>query len=666
MFQKILIANRGEIACRIIRTARRLGIASVAIYSDADAGALHVREADEAICIGGSTSAESYLVIEKVIDAVRQSGAQAVHPGYGFLSENAAFADALEAEGIVFIGPRNKAIAAMGDKIESKKLAAEAGVNTVPGYVGILADDIEAVKVAGDIGYPVMIKASAGGGGKGMRVAYNETEVKEGFKSAVNEAISSFGDDRVFIEKFVEEPRHIEIQIIADSKGNTLYLGERECSIQRRHQKVVEEAPSPFLDAETRKLMGEQSVLLAKAVDYCSAGTVEFIVDKNKDFYFLEMNTRLQVEHPVTECITGLDLVELMIRIAAGEELPFRQADVTLEGWAIETRIYAEDPYRGFLPSTGRLVKYQQPEKLEGVRIDSGVAEGSEISMFYDPMIAKLITNADNREQAIDRMTVALNSFQINGVNHNIDFLSAVMANPRFQKGKFNTGFIAEEFPSGFSGTELSEEIKTRMYSIAAVFAYNRDLRDKTISGQINLARRAGFKETTSFCVSIFKENQRINLRLEQTDDAYIVSHEKGTSRVRGSCNLGAKRFEGTVDDIGMTVQVEQSGGRCRLKYNGCELNVTLVPSRFSDLVELMPIKLAPDMSKYLLSPMPGLLISVAVSEGEHVKAGQELAVVEAMKMENVMKAEQEGIVLKVHASAGDTLAVDQAIIEFE
>ena len=666
MFQKILIANRGEIACRVIRTARRLGIASVAIYSDADAGALHVREADEAICIGGSTSAESYLVIEKVIDAVRQSGAQAVHPGYGFLSENAAFADALEAEGIVFIGPRNKAIAAMGDKIESKKLAAEAGVNTVPGYVGILADDIEAVKVAGDIGYPVMIKASAGGGGKGMRVAYNETEVKEGFKSAVNEAISSFGDDRVFIEKFVEEPRHIEIQIIADSKGNTLYLGERECSIQRRHQKVVEEAPSPFLDAETRKLMGEQSVLLAKAVDYCSAGTVEFIVDKNKDFYFLEMNTRLQVEHPVTECITGLDLVELMIRIAAGEELPFRQADVTLEGWAIETRIYAEDPYRGFLPSTGRLVKYQQPEKLEGVRIDSGVAEGSEISMFYDPMIAKLITNADNREQAIDRMTVALNSFQINGVNHNIDFLSAVMANPRFQKGKFNTGFIAEEFPSGFSGTELSEEIKTRMYSIAAVFAYNRDLRDKTISGQINLARRAGFKETTSFCVSIFKENQRINLRLEQTDDAYIVSLEKGTSRVRGSCNLGAKRFEGTVDDIGMTVQVEQSGGRCRLKYNGCELNVTLVPSRFSDLVELMPIKLAPDMSKYLLSPMPGLLISVAVSEGEHVKAGQELAVVEAMKMENVMKAEQEGIVLKVHASAGDTLAVDQAIIEFE
>jgi len=666
MFQKILIANRGEIACRVIRTARRLGIASVAIYSDADAGALHVREADEAICIGGSTSAESYLVIEKVIDAVRQSGAQAVHPGYGFLSENAVFADALEAEGIVFIGPRNKAIAAMGDKIESKKLAAEAGVNTVPGYVGILADDTEAVKVAGDIGYPVMIKASAGGGGKGMRVAYNETEVKEGFKSAVNEAISSFGDDRVFIEKFVEEPRHIEIQIIADSKGNTLYLGERECSIQRRHQKVVEEAPSPFLDAETRKLMGEQSVLLAKAVDYCSAGTVEFIVDKNKDFYFLEMNTRLQVEHPVTECITGLDLVELMIRIAAGEELPFRQADVTLEGWAIETRIYAEDPYRGFLPSTGRLVKYQQPEKLEGVRIDSGVAEGSEISMFYDPMIAKLITNADNREQAIDRMTVALNSFQINGVNHNIDFLSAVMANPRFQKGKFNTGFIAEEFPSGFSGTGLSEEIKTRMYSIAAVFAYNRDLRDKTISGQINLARRAGFKETTSFCVSIFKENQRVNLRLEQNDDAYIVSHEKGTSRVRGSCDLGAKRFEGTVDDIGMTVQVEQSGGRCRLKYNGCELNVTLVPSRFSDLVELMPIKLAPDMSKYLLSPMPGLLISVAVSEGEHVKAGQELAVVEAMKMENVMKAEQEGIVLKVHASAGDTLAVDQAIIEFE
>ena len=666
MFQKILIANRGEIACRVMRTARRLGIATVAVYSEADAGALHVREADEAIFIGGSTSAESYLVIEKIIDAVRQSGAEAVHPGYGFLSENAAFADALEAEGIVFIGPRKKAIAAMGDKIESKKLAAAAGVNTVPGYVGILADDSEAVKVAGDIGYPVMIKASAGGGGKGMRVAYNENEVREGFKSAVNEAISSFGDDRVFIEKFVEEPRHIEIQIIADTKGNTLYLGERECSIQRRHQKVVEEAPSPFLDPETRKLMGEQSVLLSKAVDYCSAGTVEFIVDKNKNFYFLEMNTRLQVEHPVTECITELDLVELMIRVAAGEELPLKQADVVLKGWAIETRIYAEDPYRGFLPSTGRLVKYQQPENLEGVRIDTGVAEGSEISMFYDPMIAKLVTTAGNREQAIERMTVALNSFQINGVNHNIDFLSAVMANPRFQKGKFNTGFIAEEFPSGFNGAELSEEIKDRMYSIAVVFAYNSDLRNKTISGQINLARRAGFKESEPFCVSIFDKNAWINLRLEQTGDSYTVTNEKKASTVRGSCRLGAKQFEGTVDDVNMMVQVIQSGGSCRLKYNGCDLNLKLVPSRLSELVDLMPVKVAPDMSKYLLSPMPGLLVSIAVSEGEQVKAGQELAVVEAMKMENVMKAEQNGVVLKIHANAGESLAVDQAIIEFE
>ena len=452
MFKKILIANRGEIACRVMRTARRLGIATVAVYSEADSGSLHVREADEAIFIGGSASAESYLVSEKIIDAVRQSGAEAVHPGYGFLSENASFAEALEAAGIVFIGPRKKAIAAMGDKIESKKLAAKAGVSTVPGYVGVLADDTEAVKVAGDIGYPVMIKASAGGGGKGMRVAYTEDEVKEGFRSAVNEAVSSFGDDRVFIEKFIEEPRHIEIQIIADSIGNTIYLGERECSIQRRHQKVVEEAPSPFLDPETRKLMGEQSVLLSKAVEYCSAGTVEFIVDKNKNFYFLEMNTRLQVEHPVTECITGLDLVELMIRIAAGEELPLQQKDVSLNGWAIETRIYAEDPYRGFLPSTGRLVKYQQPENQKGVRIDSGVTEGSEISIFYDPMIAKLVTSGDSRKQAIDRMALALNSFKIRGVNHNIDFLSAVMTNSRFQQGVFNTGFIAEEFPTGLKG----------------------------------------------------------------------------------------------------------------------------------------------------------------------------------------------------------------------
>jgi propionyl-CoA carboxylase alpha chain len=666
MFKKILIANRGEIACRVMRTARRLGIATVAVYSEVDSGALHVREADEAIFIGGSASAESYLVSEKIIDAVRQSGAEAVHPGYGFLSENASFAEALEAEGIVFIGPRKKAIAAMGDKIESKKLAAQAGVSTVPGYVGVLADDTEAVKVAGDIGYPVMIKASAGGGGKGMRVAYNEDEVKEGFRSAVNEAVSSFGDDRVFIEKFIEEPRHIEIQIIADSKGNTIYLGERECSIQRRHQKVVEEAPSPFLDPQTRKLMGEQSVLLSKAVEYCSAGTVEFIVDKNKNFYFLEMNTRLQVEHPVTECITGLDLVELMIRIAAGEELPLQQKDVSLDGWAIETRIYAEDPYRGFLPSTGRLVKYQQPENQKGVRIDSGVTEGSEISIFYDPMIAKLVTSGDSRKQAIDRMELALNSFKIRGVNHNIDFLSAVMTNPRFQQGEFNTGFIAEEFPTGFKGTQLSNEIKVSMYSIAVAFEFTKLLRNKTISGQVELPLRANFENTNYIYLSVFDEGVWINFKLEQTAEGFTVSNEKRTIRLDGTFNLVTKLFDGFVDGVQMIVQVEQEGGTCQVKYNGCELKLKLVPSRLAQLVDLMPVKQTPDMSRYLLSPMPGLLVSIAVSEGQSIKAGQELAVVEAMKMENVMKAEQDGIVSKVHANIGESLTVDQILIEFE
>ena len=666
MFKKILIANRGEIACRVMRTARRLGIATVAVYSEVDSGSLHVREADEAIFIGGSASTESYLVSEKIIDAVRQSGAEAVHPGYGFLSENASFAEALEAAGIVFIGPRKKAIAAMGDKIESKKLAAKAGVSTVPGYVGVLADDTEAVKVAGDIGYPVMIKASAGGGGKGMRVAYTEDEVKEGFRSAVNEAVSSFGDDRVFIEKFIEEPRHIEIQIIADSIGNTIYLGERECSIQRRHQKVVEEAPSPFLDSETRKLMGEQSVLLSKAVEYCSAGTVEFIVDKNKNFYFLEMNTRLQVEHPVTECITGLDLVELMIRIAAGEELPLQQKDVSLNGWAIETRIYAEDPYRGFLPSTGRLVKYQQPENQKGVRIDSGVTEGSEISIFYDPMIAKLVTSGDSRKQAIDRMALALNSFKIRGVNHNIDFLSAVMTNSRFQQGVFNTGFIAEEFPTGFKGTQLSDETKFRMYSIAVAFEFTKLARNKTISGQVELPFRANFENTSYRDLSVFDEGEWINFKLEQTAEGFAVSNEKRTIKLDGTFNLVTKLFEGFVDGVQMIVQVEQEGGICQVKYNGCELKLKLVPSRLAQLVDLMPVKQAPDMSKYLLSPMPGLLVSIAVSEGQNIKAGQELAVVEAMKMENVMKAEQDGVVSKVHANIGESLTVDQILIEFE
>lgn len=666
MFKKILIANRGEIACRIMRTARRMGIATVAVYSEVDSGALHVVEADESVLIGGAASSESYLVIEKILDAVRQTGAEAVHPGYGFLSENAAFADALEAEGVAFIGPGTKAIAAMGDKIESKKLAAAAGVRTVPGYVGVLADDIEAVKVASDIGYPVMIKASAGGGGKGMRVAFSEDEVKDGFKSAVNEAVSSFGDDRVFVEKFVEQPRHIEIQIMADSKGNTIYLGERECSIQRRHQKVVEEAPSPFLDQETRKLMGEQAVLLSKAVDYCSAGTVEFIVDKDKNFYFLEMNTRLQVEHPVTEFITGLDLVELMIRVAAGEELPITQKDVKLEGWALETRIYAEDPYRGFLPSTGRLTKYQQPEEKDGVRIDTGVIEGSEISIFYDPMIAKLVTFGANRNQAIDRMTLALDRFKIRGVSHNINFLAAVMANERFQSGNITTGFIAEEFPSGFNGLELLTDVKYRIYAVVAAFELSNDIRKKTISGQVSLPLRAGFENKNFTNLNIRDDDNFTDVAVKKLDIGYEVSINSKNILVVGDCEPGADLFDGSVDGIKMVIQIDRAETEYAVSYSGADMKLKVISSRLGELANLMPVKQPPDMSNFLLSPMPGLLVSITVSEGEIIKLGQELAVVEAMKMENVMKADRDGVVAKIHATVGGSLSVDQPIIEFE
>jgi propionyl-CoA carboxylase alpha chain len=666
MFKKILIANRGEIACRVMRTARKMGIATVAVYSEADSGALHVLEADESVLIGGSASSESYLVIEKILNAVRQTGAEAVHPGYGFLSENSAFADALTAEGIAFIGPGTKAIAAMGDKIESKKLAAAAGVSTVPGYLGVLADDIEAVKVASDIGYPVMIKASAGGGGKGMRVAFNEDEVKDGFKSAVNEAMSSFGDDRVFIEKFVEQPRHIEIQIMADLKGNTIYLGERECSIQRRHQKVVEEAPSPFLDQETRKLMGEQAVLLSKAVDYCSAGTVEFIVDKDRNFYFLEMNTRLQVEHPVTEFITGLDLVELMIRVAADEELPITQKDVKLEGWALETRIYAEDPYRGFLPSTGRLTKYQQPEEKDGVRIDAGVIEGSEISMFYDPMIAKLVTFGANRSQAIERMALALGRFKIRGVSHNINFLAAVMANERFQSGNITTGFIAEEFPSGFNGSELVTEVKYRIYAVVAAFELSNDLRKKTISGQVPLPLRVGFENKNAIYLNIWDGDDFTDVEVEKSNAGYEVSINSKNILVVGDCGPGNELFDGSVDGVKMVIQIDSTGTGYAVCCGGADIKLKVIPSRFVELASLMPLKQPPDMSNFLLSPMPGLLVSIAVSEGETIKLGQELAVVEAMKMENVMKAERDGVVAKIHASVGGSLSVDQPIIEFE
>ena len=666
MFKKILIANRGEIACRVIRTAKRMGIATVAVYSDADADALHVRLADEAIAIGGSASSESYLVIEKILDAIKQTGAQAVHPGYGFLSENATFAEKLAEEGIIFIGPGVKAIAAMGDKIESKKIAAGAGVNTVPGYVGVLADDKEAVKVAAEIGFPVMIKASAGGGGKGMRVAFNEKEVKEGFRAAVSEAASSFGDDRVFIEKFIEDPRHIEIQIIADSAGNTVYLGERECSIQRRHQKVIEEAPSPFLDSKTREAMGEQAVLLAKSVDYKSAGTVEFIVDKNKNFYFLEMNTRLQVEHPVTECITGLDLVELMIQVAVGDNLPIKQKDVQLNGWALETRVYAEDPYRNFLPSTGRLTQYKSPEALDGVRIDTGVFEGSEISMFYDPMISKLITYGKNREDAIEKMALALDQYRIRGVNHNIEFLSALMSHDRFKSGELTTAFIDEEFPKGFNGIQITQNDKETLYAVAIGFEIKRRARNANITGRANLPRRAGSEQDRYTRLVIIDGNHKTDAKAQLKNGSCIVDMNKNKYDLNGNFEPGTDIFEGQINKKSIVLQVDYDGSKYSLRKGGWQATIKIIDKKIDRLMDLMPNKVPPDMSNFLLSPMPGLLVSVAVKEGDKIEAGQELAIVEAMKMENVMKAESDAIVAKIHATPGTTLGVDQPIIEFE
>ena len=666
MFKKILIANRGEIACRVIRTAKQMGIATVAVYSEADADALHVRLADKAIAIGGSASSESYLVIEKILDAIKQSGAEAVHPGYGFLSENATFAEKLAKKGITFIGPGVKAIAAMGDKIESKKIAAGAGVNTVPGYVGVLADDKEAVRVAAEIGFPVMIKASAGGGGKGMRVAFNEKEVKEGFRAAVSEAALSFGDDRVFIEKFIEDPRHIEIQIIADSAGNTVYLGERECSIQRRHQKVIEEAPSPFLDSKTRMAMGEQAVLLAKSVDYKSAGTVEFIVDKNKNFYFLEMNTRLQVEHPVTECITGLDLVELMIQVAAGDNLPFKQKDVQLNGWALEARVYAEDPYRNFLPSTGRLRQYKSPEDLDGIRIDTGVFEGAEISMFYDPMISKLISYGENREDAIEKMALALDQYRIRGVNHNIDFLSALMSHDRFKSGELTTAFIDEEFPKGFNGIQVTQNDKETLYAVAIGFEMKRQARNANITGRVNLPRRAGSEQDRYTGLVIIDGDHKTDAKAQLKNGSCLVDMNKKKYDLNGNFEPGTDIFEGQINKKSIVLQVDYDGSKYSLRKGGWQSTIKIIDKKIDRLMDLMPKKVPPDMSNFLLSPMPGLLVSVAVKEGDKIEAGQELAIVEAMKMENVMKAESDAIVVKIHATPGTTLGVDQPIIEFE
>jgi propionyl-CoA carboxylase alpha chain len=666
MFNKILIANRGEIACRVIKTARKMGIATVAVYSDADRDALHVRMANEAVHIGPPQANRSYIVIDRIMDAIRQTGAQAVHPGYGFLSENAKFAEALAAAGVAFIGPPVGAIEAMGDKITSKKLAAEAGVSTVPGYMGLIADADEAVSIAGQIGYPVMIKASAGGGGKGMRIAWNEAETREGFQSSKNEAAASFGDDRIFIEKFVTSPRHIEIQVLGDKHGRCLYLGERECSIQRRNQKVIEEAPSPLLDAATRKAMGEQAVALAQAVNYCSAGTVEFIVDGKRNFYFLEMNTRLQVEHPVTELITGIDLVEQMIRVAAGEKLALTQDDIKLNGWAIESRLYAEDPYRGFLPSIGRLSRYRPPaEEATGthsVRNDTGVFEGGEISMYYDPMIAKLCTWGPDRPAALETMRTALDEFEIEGIGHNLPFLSAVMDHPRFVRGDITTAFIAEEYPDGFGGVALVEGALRRIAAAVAAMHRVAEIRRARISGRMSNHQRVvgtGWVVTLqgqSYAVEIAADRQGATVKFE---DGAVLRVASDWVPGRSLAILG-------VEGERMALKVESRTEGFRIRYRGADLDVKVRTPRAAELARLMPEKMPPDTSKMLLCPMPGVVVSIYVSEGQEVQEGQALATVEAMKMENVLRAERKGTVKKINAAPGTSLAVDAVIMEFE
>jgi len=670
MFTRILIANRGEIACRIIKTARRMGIETVAVYSDADKDALHVEMADHAIPIGPPAAAESYLVIDRIVAACRASGAQAVHPGYGFLSEREAFANALDAAGIVFIGPNPKAIAAMGDKIESKKAAAAADVSTVPGFLGVIEDEWHAVKIANEIGYPVMIKASAGGGGKGMRIARSADEVSEGFARARSEAKSSFGDDRVFVEKFIVDPRHIEIQVLGDKHGNVVYLGERECSIQRRNQKVIEESPSPLLDAATRRRMGEQAVALAKAVGYDSAGTVEFVAGQDRSFYFLEMNTRLQVEHPVTELVTGIDLVEQMIRVAAGEQLKICQSDVTLTGWAVESRIYAEDPLRNFLPSTGRLIKYRPPEeKSEGgitVRNDTGVYEGGEISIWYDPMIAKLVTHAPSREQAIDAQALALDAFAIDGIRHNIAFLAAYMQHPRFRAGGLSTGCIAEEFPDGFHGLRAEGDPAEIMVAVATAIDHVLGERKRLISGQmmgrlVTRERRRQVKlADAEHRVDVARDGEHITVRFVAGED-----REARVYDLRSAWKPGDPVWSGTVSSAPAAVQVRPIPNGFDLGYRGIQARAFVYTEREAAAARLMPVKAAADSGKMLRCPMPGLVVSIAVAQGQEVKAGETLAVVEAMKMENVLRAERDGVVAKILAKPGDTLAVDAVILEF-
>ena len=670
MFKRILIANRGEIACRVIKTARRMGIETVAVYSEADRDALHVEMADEAVLIGPPPAAESYLLIERIVEACRKTGAQAVHPGYGFLSEREAFPRALNEAGIVFIGPNPDAIAAMGDKIESKKAAAKADVSTVPGFLGVIEDERHAVKIADAIGYPVMIKASAGGGGKGMRIARSSSEVAEGFTLAKAEAKASFGDDRVFIEKFIVDPRHIEIQVLGDKHGNVIYLGERECSIQRRNQKVIEEAPSPLLDEATRRKMGEQAVALAKAVKYDSAGTVEFVAGQDKSFYFLEMNTRLQVEHPVTELVTGIDLVEQMIRVAAGEKLGIAQKDVTLTGWAVESRVYAEDPFRNFLPSIGRLVKYRPPAESSAggitVRNDTGVQEGGEISIFYDPMIAKLVTHGPSRAAAIEAQSIALDAFYVDGIRHNIPFLSALMNHPRWREGKLSTGFIAEEFPRGFSAHPPEGEIARRLAAVGAAIDHVLGERKRQISGQMigrpvrREGRRAVWLDRGEIILDIAREDGAIAVRFVGDDGRPGNPHHLVSPWVPGE-----PVWHGTIDGLVVAVQVRPIPNGIRLAHQGVEVPVHVFTESEAASARLMPVVTATDTGKRLLCPMPGLVVSIAVTEGQEVKAGETLAVVEAMKMQNVLRAERDGTVKKIHASPGATLAVDALILEF-
>jgi len=657
---KILIANRGEIACRVIRTARKMGIATVAVYSDADARSPHVLMADEAVHLGPPPAAQSYLLADKIIEACKATGADAVHPGYGFLSERESFRKALDEAGIIFIGPPANAIAAMGDKIESKKLAKEAGVNVVPGYVGVIEDTEHAVRISNEIGYPVMMKASAGGGGKGMRLAYSEQDVREGFEATKREGLASFGDDRVFIEKFIESPRHIEIQILGDQHGNIVYLNERECSIQRRHQKVVEEAPSPFVSPEMRRKMGEQCVALARAVGYFSAGTVELIVsgtDTTGDgFYFLEMNTRLQVEHPVTEEITGLDLVEQMIRVANGEKLSFGQADVKINGWSIENRVYAEDPYRGFLPSTGRLVRYNPPEEGEGVRVDDGVIEGGEVSMFYDPMIAKLVTWGETREQAIDRQIEALDRFEIEGPGHNIDFLSAIMQHERFRAGNLSTGFIAEEYPEGFGGAPASPELLRSLAAVAAFAGTAMADRARRIDGQLG----DRLKPPADWVVRIADVDHAVSIRLDEV----IVDGQPLDLSLEYT--PGDRIIDAAVDGEPLSVRIAPVPTGFRLTCRGASHFARVLPASIAPYAAHMIEKIPPDLSRFLICPMPGLLVALNVQEGDKVEIGQPLAVIEAMKMENILRAQKAGVVRKVSAAAGDSLPVDSIILELE